>query len=220
MLLQTQGIVLRQIRYRERSLIIDLFTEQKGLCSCIINGVRSSHPKFPPALFQIMMPLDVILYYRDTGPVLRIKEVKSTHIYQALPYQPVLSAIGQFMNEVIRHVVHPHIPQEGLFHFYREYLLHLDSSPPDVQSIPIHFLVDCAQRLGIGSDLDIMLQQMALKDHSLKISNIHTDTHTLLNGRDRLEVIRSLLKYFELHISGFRPVQSLDILHTLLHTTA
>jgi len=41
MLLNTQGIILRNVKYGESSLIIDAYTEAKGRQSYILNSVRS-----------------------------------------------------------------------------------------------------------------------------------------------------------------------------------
>jgi DNA repair protein RecO (recombination protein O) len=45
MVIKTRGIVLRAIKYSETSVIADIFTEQFGLRSYIISGVRTSKSK-------------------------------------------------------------------------------------------------------------------------------------------------------------------------------
>ena len=41
MLLKTRGIVFRAIHYSETSLIVDIYTEERGLQKYIISGVHS-----------------------------------------------------------------------------------------------------------------------------------------------------------------------------------
>ena len=54
MLIKTRGIVFRAVKYGETSVIADIFTEEKGLCSFIGGGVRSARARMPFNLFQSM----------------------------------------------------------------------------------------------------------------------------------------------------------------------
>ncbi|MFM7399399.1 MAG: DNA repair protein RecO, partial [Bacteroidota bacterium] len=65
MQLKTTGIVFRSVKYAETSVIADIFTEDKGLHTFIAGGVRSAKARMPYSLFQPMMVVDLVAYYRD-----------------------------------------------------------------------------------------------------------------------------------------------------------
>jgi DNA repair protein RecO (recombination protein O) len=85
MIVKTRGIVFRYTRYGETSIIANVFTEQFGLQSYIVNGVRSKKPKVNIALFQPLTLLDMVVYHKETGGVFRIKEVKCNYPYRIIP---------------------------------------------------------------------------------------------------------------------------------------
>ncbi len=101
MLHKTRGIVLNYIRYRETSIIVKIYTEEFGLQTYIENGVRSSRSRNKIALFQPLTLLDLIVYHRDNGSIMRISEIKCNTPFQTLPYQFVKTGIALFITEVL-----------------------------------------------------------------------------------------------------------------------
>ena len=64
-MLKTKGIVFRTVKYGETSVITDIFTEEKGLHTFIGGGVRSAKARMPYSLFQPMMVVELVAYYKD-----------------------------------------------------------------------------------------------------------------------------------------------------------
>ena len=60
------GIVLNYIKYGDTSIICKIYTEQYGLQSYIINGVRNSKSK-NIGLFQPLNILDMVVYYKKNS---------------------------------------------------------------------------------------------------------------------------------------------------------
>jgi len=60
MLNKTRGIVINYIRYRETSVIVNIYTEEFGIQTYIENGVRSAKSKNKIALFQPLTLLDLV----------------------------------------------------------------------------------------------------------------------------------------------------------------
>ena len=93
MLIKTRGIIFRSIKYSETSIITDIFTEEKGLRTYIISGVRKKNARVSASLLQVMSLVDLVVYHRDDKDMTRIKEIKAAHIYQSLPFEIAKSSI-------------------------------------------------------------------------------------------------------------------------------
>ena len=103
MLLETIGIVFRTVKYGETSVIADIFTEEKGLHTFIGGGVRSARARMPFNLFQPMMVVDLVAYYRDDPNAMnRLKELRAGEVWQAIPFDIRRGAVALFMAEICR----------------------------------------------------------------------------------------------------------------------
>ena len=85
MLQNTQGIVLRSVKYGETSLITSVFTEKQGVQSYMVQGVRTSKAKTnKAALLQPATLLDLVIYQKPQVNLQRLKEYQYAHIYTTL----------------------------------------------------------------------------------------------------------------------------------------
>ena len=62
---QSRAIVLNKINYSETSLILKIYTEQEGLLSFIVKGIRGKKGKLRMAQFQALNLLEID--YKQTG---------------------------------------------------------------------------------------------------------------------------------------------------------
>ena len=99
MLHKVRGIVFRFTKYGETSIIVTIFTDQFGLQSYIVNGVRNRSLKSKIALYQPLTLLELVVYYRENANLNRIKEVKCFHPYQTLYSEINKSTVGMFITE-------------------------------------------------------------------------------------------------------------------------
>jgi DNA repair protein RecO (recombination protein O) len=76
MLQKTSGIVLGFLRYGDSSIITRVYTEEYGLQSYIVNGVRSAKAKNKISLYQPLTLLDLVVYHKENKDLKRISEVK------------------------------------------------------------------------------------------------------------------------------------------------
>src|SRR5690606_27448832 len=86
MLLKTRGIVFRSVKYSETSLIVDIYTEEKGLRKYIISGVRKARSSVSAGLFQVMSLVDIVGYEREGKDLNRLKEIRPAYIFRAIPF--------------------------------------------------------------------------------------------------------------------------------------
>jgi len=103
-LFKSIGIVFRSTKYGESSLILDVFTREKGLRSFIVNGVRSTKAKGKASLYQHLNIIDMVAYDKD-DKLARIKECRLGHHYQKLSFDIKRSSIGLFLLEVCKNAI-------------------------------------------------------------------------------------------------------------------
>lgn len=148
MLIKTRGIVFRTVKYGETSVISDIFTEEKGLCTFIGGGVRSAKARMPYNLFQPMTVVDLVAYHREHAGANRLKELRAAEVWKAIPFDLNRGAVALFMAEVCRKSIHEEEENRELFEFLLANLHELDSTPHPIANLHLHFLLGLSEYLG------------------------------------------------------------------------
>jgi DNA repair protein RecO (recombination protein O) len=148
MLTKIQGIIIRSIKYGETSLIFDMYTQQYGLASFIVNGARKPKSKLPSSLFQLMNWLEVVAYVKDPRSLSRIKEAQIIFHYQHLPFDRHKSSVALFITEVIQKTIKENEANLSLFSFLHDTFSFLDLSENPIANLHISFLIELSGFLG------------------------------------------------------------------------
>lgn len=148
MLIKTKGICLHTTKYGESSVIAQVFTEEKGLQSYIISGVRARQPKVHASLLQPMSMLDMVVYFRPDKTLFRTKEIRSAYTFQRIPFEIQRSSVCLFIAEVLLKVLRESEAQADLFPFIYDFALHLDTTEQSVANLPVYFLLWMTDFLG------------------------------------------------------------------------
>ncbi len=98
----TRGIVLNHIKYKETSVIVQVYTELFGRQSYLVNNVRSAKNKDSSVLLQPMTMLDMQVYHRPKADLQRIKEFKICHPLQTIPFDQNKRAVVFFLTELLK----------------------------------------------------------------------------------------------------------------------
>jgi len=239
MLLKTRGIVIRSMKYSETSLIVDVYTEEKGLRSYIVSGVRTKRAKVSASLLQIMSLLDMVVYHRDDKNLARTKEIKAAHVYTSLPFNIRKSSVGMFIAEIIRKTITDPEENRDLFEFLYNSFVFLDLTDQPVSNFHLSFMLDLMPYLGFmpGGNYNEKTPFFDLKegtftdspsDALLYVKDPHSqligqlikqqiqDSHLIsMNKADRKIVLQELLKFYRLHIENFNDIQSHIILEAV-----
>ena len=148
MIIKTKGICLHTTKYGESSVIAQVFTEEKGLQSYIISGVRSRKPKVHASLLQPLSMLDLVAYFRPDKTLFRTKEIKSAYTFRRIPFEIQRSSVCLFAAEVLLKVLRESEAQPDLFPFIHDFALHLDRTDDSVANLPCYFLLWMTDFLG------------------------------------------------------------------------
>ena len=240
MLIKTRGIIFRSIKYSETSIIADIFTEEKGLRSFIISGVRSKKSRVSASLLQVMTLVDLVSYFREDKDLHRIKEIKVEEVYTSLPFDIVKGAVGLFMVELARKTIQESEENQKLFTFLFEAFRLLDSTENPVSNFHLSFMIELSAFLGFlpggeyeneNSIFDLE-EGVFVNETPSHINHLNKEESALLNRflnaaiweshtikidrTSRKEFLNKLLLFYRLHIEGFQKINAHQILEEVL----
>jgi len=239
MLIKTRGIVFRNQKYGETSLIIDVYTEEKGLQSYMVHGVRTAKARVHASLLQVMSLVELVSDSRDDKALNHIKEIKPAYVFHSIPFDLKKGAVGLFMVEVARKSIREVEENPAMFDFLYSAFLRLDQCEGPVANFHLHFLCELTTLLGFQPDGEATtetplfdLQEGSFvshppahphylsEAHSLQISRLLSSdavaaTTLPLSRDDRKALLRGLIDYYRLHIEHFPVINSLQVLETV-----
>jgi len=148
MITKTRGIVLNYIKYGDTSIICKIYTEQFGLQSYIINGIRKSKSK-NIGLFQPLNILDLVVYHKKTSGLQRIKESKLDYAYKTLHLDMKKISVCFFLSEFLTKISQNDDNQKDNFDFMKDSLIVFDRLEINYSNFHIQFLIKLSKYLGI-----------------------------------------------------------------------
>jgi len=236
MLIKTKGIVTRALKYRESSVIVDVYTEAKGMRSYIIGGVRKKNARISASLLQPMSLLDLVAYDRDDGKLTRIKELKPDVIFQKIPFEVVRGSVGLFMIELVQKTIKGAEENKPLFDFLHQSFVLLDQTADSYSNLHLFFALELTRFLGFVPDgqfteetpyFDLRegLFQPARPEHpdflrpdlsepfDFFLQSDLAHQHTLsLDRVTRQQLLQKIIQYYRLHIEGMPELNSPKVL--------
>ena len=150
MIFKTRGIVFRFTKFKETSIIVTIFTEQFGLQSYIVNGVRSKTAKNKIALYQPLTLLNLVVYHRENANIERIKEISCLHPYRSLTADVKKSTLAMFINELLNKTVKEESHAGEVFQFICDSLITLDALGEGYENFHLVFMLKLSRYLGFG----------------------------------------------------------------------
>ncbi len=232
MLLSLKGIVFRTTKYKESSVISQIYSDKLGLSSHLMNGVRNFKSKTSPALFQPGRIIDFEIYYKEGSSIHRIKEIKNGLTYGLHPDEIQRGALKLFMAEVSYRTIIESEKNERLFSFLLKFFSNLESPNLGLGLYPLLFLAQLTKFLGIHPDfsqganggyLDLQegLILNSIPRHNKFASRDLTEFWKICASANPLEkgklslkkedkeiLLERMLEYYEMHIPGMKPIRS------------
>lgn len=221
MLQKTKGIVLRFTRYRETSIITNIFTEQFGMQSYVVNSVRVGSVKSEMALFQPLTLLDLVVYHRDQGNVMRIKEKRCLYIYRDLMTNTHKAAVALFIDELLLRTLREESHPQGLYVFVEESLISLDRAEAGVENFHLYFMLSLAAHLGFAiSSTEELLEGLAVSGEEQTVADEflkHMPGGMLdISNQQRRWLLDLLVAFYSRHIHHLGEMKSVQVLRDVL----
>lgn len=230
MLHKTRGIVLNFIRYRETSIITRVYTEDFGLQSYIVNSVRGSNRKGRSKIsfFQPLTQLDLVVYYKKSGGLNRISDIRCPEPYQSIPYNVLKSGIALFVTEVLNKSLKEEEGSTELFSFIQQSLMVFDHLATGYENFHLQFMLKLSRYLGFipPSARDFFAQvyefvgkPTVTEEEERLVSQLlekrYTE-HLAVERTTRQLLLDDLIRFYQLHIANFGEFKSLEVLREVL----
>jgi DNA repair protein RecO (recombination protein O) len=228
MLQKTRGIVLNYVKFRESSIIVKIYTEELGLQSYLLNGIRTAKSKSKMALFQPLTLLDLVVYHRkDRHQIFRISEVKCSYPYQHIPFEVKKSTIILFLAEILSKCLKEESANHDLFQFIYDAFIEFDQSLENFENFHLKFLIRMSRFLGFEpqSGEEIMEQLFEgkvfpVRDDMEQLRQylddlIQSEDYFFISTHHRRALIDFILDFYRLHVVNFDPIKSLDVLREM-----
>lgn len=240
MLLTTKGIVLHSVKYSETSIIVRIYTEARGLQSYLFRGIRSPKSKIKAGLFQPLTLLELVANIREGSGMHHASEVRLYHPYLSIPFDIRKSSVALFINELLYKSVREEEENSLLFSFLWDACLLLDSETESLNCFPLVFASKLTGFLGIlpvndHSDSrtvfnlregrfqsfipekeEYILPEYGSLFRTLLSTELEAHHSLHLKPAVRRSFLDSLLLYYQIHLPGFKGLNSHHILHSVL----
>lgn len=223
-LFKTRGIVLSSVKFKETSIIVKVFTEDLGLQTYIVNGVRSSRGHSKIALYQPLVLLDLVVYKNEQKDIQRISECKCEFAYHSIPMDMKKSAVAMFwaeiLNKTIREDGHP---EREKFAYIRDSLIDLDRTTKGIDNYPISFPIGLCRYLGFEIESGTALSEDHFVGDPRTQAGLSAYFDQVLQGNVdqtcdpavKRQALVCLINYYTEHFEGFGKVKSVSILKQL-----
>jgi DNA repair protein RecO (recombination protein O) len=238
---EMEGIVMKTTRYGESSVIAELLTAEEGLLTIIAGSLQSKRGRAHAALLKTGSPVLVVIYYKPTGNMHRLKQVSPSYFLQRIPFSIVKSSLLLFAIDVARNAFRSYSGDAETYHFLIEEVKALDQAQSALALFPITFMMKLSDNLGFGPEYaengavgyfdlyqGVFSHQIPQNPHHLSES----DTHCFwelgrylqergkcpkLDRATRTRLLDALITFFRFHIDPFQVPKSHQILSDLFH---
>jgi DNA repair protein RecO (recombination protein O) len=231
--LKTQAIVLHTLKHQDSSLVLKLFSREKGLITCFTR--HNSSKKRRTVKWQLLDVVDLDLVHSDKNDFYGIREgsyaLKHTNRY----FDPYKLSMTYFMAEVLlKAISERNVTYPELYEFALHSIEKLDTTE-NLAFFPIDFLLDMADILGIKPKVlqggfIFNLSEGTIDKHPHGLQSVSTEEVVLLgkyidtrsfeqqpNKEQRTRMLQHLLDFFKYHLPGFIEIKSLTVLKEVLN---
>ena len=241
MLQKTVGIVLRALKYKDNSLIVDMYTECCGRASFLVPVSRSRKATVKASIFQPLALVELEADFRPTATIYKVKDAKSYYPFSTLPYDPYKSAIALSLSEFLYRAVREESENRPLFTYLHHSIIWLDECRTGFSNFHLVFLIRLTRFLGFYPNLEGYTEGCCFDllnacftpfrpSHSyyinsaeaaqlLTLTRVKYDTmHVLsMNRTERMRCLTVIEQYYRLHLPDFPELKSLDVLKELFN---
>jgi DNA repair protein RecO (recombination protein O) len=144
----TRAIVLNTTPYSESSLVVKAYTENSGLRSFIVSGVRTGKGKFHTNLFQPLTLLEIVTSGKPGQSMHRITDASLAPPLSGISGDIAKSTMAIFMSEVIYRSIREEEHNTGLFGFLHNAIQILDLARHDYSRFHLFFMIHLTRYAG------------------------------------------------------------------------
>jgi DNA repair protein RecO (recombination protein O) len=232
MQVKTKAIVISSMRYQEKSLIVKCFTQSDGLKSYFVpNAFAAKKSNQKIAYFQPLTQLEIVATHKKKGTLEHFKEIRLSHSYQSIPTDIAKSTIAIFLSEIFYSAIKEEEKNESLFTFLETALLWLDTHN-ETANFHLIIMLELSKFLGFypgksnqENDYFEMTEGVFVPFQGVsclnqqesfllkKLIDLKFDSsQKIFIAAQRQVLLKILLDYYSVHLSGFKSPKSLEVL--------
>ena len=233
MLCELDVIVLSKLKYKESDLIVKCYSKQKGVVNFILKGILNSKKSKKTGFFQLLSQLKINTNLKPGRDLHFVKDVKSNVVYLSLHNNIYKSAIVMFLAEVLAIVLREEEQNDTLYQYLETTFQWLDLNT-DFANFHLLFLINLTKHLGFYPDISniefnnfclregefqyVKTSELSVFGEELELfkqllgTNFDEVNSIKVNAKQRYALLTSIVKYYELHLHGFKKPKSLQIL--------
>jgi DNA repair protein RecO (recombination protein O) len=221
----TRGVVLNYIKYQETSIIVRVFTELFGKQSYLVKGVRTAKPKHPIALFQPLMPLDLLVVTSRHSTLHHIVEATCHHPINNIVGNLKKAVIATFLTELFHKAVSEAEEGSTFFPFLLQATLALDTLEHSYELFYLRFMLSLTQRLGFGCTTANQINTELINSGYVTLSQPELvaldqliqkkQPAPIIDKRLLRSLTQGLMHFLQLHVATLESLHSLKVLQSL-----
>lgn len=239
MIVKTEALVIRTVKYADNKIIVDMFTRDEGNLSFVVKIASSAKAKMHRQLFQPLTLLYIEADVNERQQLHRLREVMIAHPYSSLTLNMDKLSIGVFVSEFLYFALRNEVRNPLLFDFAADSLMWLDEANSSFVNFHIVFLIRISRFLGFYPNIDDYHSgdwfdlrnasfvsscpnhnEWVAPEESRRIQTImrmnYNNAHLFKMGRhDRQRLLDILVSFYRIHIPNFPELKSLDVLTTI-----
>ncbi len=239
MLIKTQALVLRVVRYGDNKCIVDLLAEELGRVDVSVSVSNSPKARFSRSLFQPLNIVDVEVDYRQNRGVQTLRSVSIAVPYVTLNTDVQKMCMTMFLSEFLYNVTKNEQQNTLLFRYIRNSLEWLDAKNTSTANFHLVFMMRLAKFVGFSPNIedysegccfdlrngtftvDLPLHgDVVLPDDARRIVTLlrmnYENMHLFAMSRtERNRFLDVLLKFYSIHVPNFPGLKSLEVLRSL-----
>lgn len=239
MMTKTRAIVLRQLKYGEQSLIVDMLTRDLGRVAFVVRLPKTAHGKIKKQFFQPLTILEIEVDYRERSQLQHLRNVRVATPYYNIGTDAVKLAEVFFLAEFLHYATRDEQQNLPLFSFVETSLQWLDYATDGYANFHLVFMMRLTRFIGFYPNLDDYLPGCCFDLREARftpLTPIHSDflkpveaerivtlmrmsldTMRLfrLSRSERNRITDILVHYYRLHVPQMPELRSLPVLQEL-----
>ena len=230
---KSRAIALSYLKQGESSIIAKIFTEEKGLQSFIVKGVRAKKAKKKLGLFQPLQLLNINATHITKNSLQYISEISIAHNQVSDGIDMKKNFISIFVAEVISKVLLETEKDKALFKFIWELKNDLSNFEKINQNFPLIFLIGLSEQLGFLPSKDQIdgdyfnlefgeftnnqqqLNYFIKKENSYYLRKLLENKDINIPYKNRNEILLHLIQYYKLQHHELKNMTSHLIIESL-----
>ena len=200
---------MKVTKYRETSLIVKIFTEEKGVTAFIVNNVRSAKSRFKPSYFEPLSLIELVGYYHQDRDINRVNEIKSASPLHSIRQDIYKSSIMMFLSEILNKTIIEQDQNTALFNFLFDGLIAFEKTAQN-NNFHLQLLLQLTAYLGFGmNNTQDFVTESPNKtfydddDHEALLQNLLNadfETNIIIKNECRATILSDIIFYYQKHI--------------------